>query len=56
MSQTENRNYAAVFRARMYAETGKFAKAEEMAGLLPAADRNAVMQYISDCKKELTGE
>jgi len=43
-------NYAVIFRARMYAETGKFAKAEEMAGLLSDDDKKAVDEYIASCK------
>ncbi|MBQ8298179.1 MAG: tetratricopeptide repeat protein [Ruminococcus sp.] len=45
-------NYAVVFRARMYAETGKFAKADEMLGLLPASEKTAVAEYVEQCKKE----
>ncbi|MBR3630518.1 MAG: tetratricopeptide repeat protein [Oscillospiraceae bacterium] len=53
MLQGGNNNYAVIFRARMYAETGKFAKAEEMANLLQMGEKEAVMAYINDCKKEL---
>lgn len=52
MMGTPNNHYAAIYRSRMYAEIGKFAKAEEIANLLPAEDTEAVMQYISDCRKE----
>ncbi|MBQ3940413.1 MAG: tetratricopeptide repeat protein [Oscillospiraceae bacterium] len=50
MMKEPGSRFAAVFRARMYAETGKFAKAEEMAGLLMLEERDAVMAYIRACR------
>lgn len=41
---------ACIFRARLYAEQGKYEKAEEIAWLLADADRTAVLEYISACK------
>ncbi len=52
MLQHPSNNYAVIFRARMYAEIGKFAKAEEMANLLSLDEKEAVMQYIDGCRKE----
>ena len=52
MMKNSNNNYAVIFRARMYAETDKFAKAEEMANLLSFDEKEAVMEYISGCRKE----
>lgn len=42
---------ASVFRARLYAEQGKFEKAEEIANLLADDDRASVMKYIAECKQ-----
>lgn len=52
MLQDPNNNFAVIFRARMYAESGKFAKAEEMADLLALDEKEAVMSYIDECRKE----
>lgn len=52
MLQNPKNNFAVIFRARMYAESGKFAKAEEMANLLVLEEKNAVMGYIEECRKE----
>ena len=52
MLQNPNNNFAVIFRARMYAESGKFAKAEEMANLLALDEKEAVMSYIDECRKE----
>lgn len=37
---------AVVFRARLYAELGKFAKALEMANILPKEEQKSVLKYI----------
>ena len=50
MLNREGTSFAAVFRARMYAEVGKFAKAEEMANLLDTNEKQAVMEYINSCR------
>ena len=42
---------ACIFRARLYAEQGKYEKAAEIAQLLSDADKEAVMVYIESCKK-----
>lgn len=55
MLQNPKNNFAVIFRARMYAESGKFAKAEEMANLLVLEEKNAVMGYIEECRKEYQG-
>lgn len=52
MLQNPKNNFAVIFRARMYAEIGKFAKAEEMANLLVLDEKEAVMEYINQCRKE----
>lgn len=41
---------ALIFRARMYAEQGKYAKAEELTNLLSKEDRAVVLEYIRSCK------
>lgn len=51
MLQDSDNNFALVFRARMYAETGKFVKAEEMASLLGAEEKKSLMGYIDQCRK-----
>jgi hypothetical protein len=42
---------ASVFRARLYAEQGKFEKAKEIAILLSEDDRNSILNYIEQCQK-----
>lgn len=42
---------AVVFRARMYAEQGKYTKAEELAELLAEEDRAAVLKYVKECQQ-----
>ena len=54
MMKRPGSRFAAEFRARMYAETGKFAKAEEMANLLTPDDRDAVTEYIRVCRNGQT--
>lgn len=41
---------ASVFRARLYAEQGQFAKAEQIAELLSEGDMKAVLAYIETCR------
>ena len=43
---------ASIFRARLYAEEGFYAKAGEIARLLSESDRKAVLDYIESCKQE----
>ncbi len=42
--------YAIILRSRMYAEQGAYVKAEEMAKLLGADERDALLQYIEQCR------
>jgi tetratricopeptide (TPR) repeat protein len=42
---------ASLFRARLYAEQGKYEKAGEIANLLSDTDRQAILDYISRCKQ-----
>lgn len=42
---------AAIFRARLYAELGKYEKATELACLLADEDRQKVLEYIESCKQ-----
>ena len=53
MLKNPKNNFAVIFRARMYAESGKFAKAEEMASLLALEEKEAVTAYIEECRKEI---
>ena len=48
----EGSAYALLFRTRMYAELGKYEKAEELSGLMTAADQTALLEYIEQCKKD----
>lgn len=41
---------AVIFRARLYAEEGKYEKASELGHLLAEADRNSIESYIEECK------
>lgn len=43
-------SYALLFRARMYAERGKYAKASELAELMTDADKTAILEYIKECQ------
>lgn len=56
MMENSADKYPIVFRARMYAETGKFVKAEEMLKLLSEADAEAVGAYIEQCRAESNQE
>jgi len=56
MINKEGSAFAVIFRARMYAETGKFAKAQEMASLMSEEDKASVDQYIEMCKEELSAK
>ena len=52
MKRTSSSNYALLFRARMYAELGKYDKAAELSELLDPDDKAAVEQYIEDCRRD----
>ena len=43
--------YALLFRARMYAELGKYAKAEELSELMSDQDRKSLLEYINECRE-----
>jgi tetratricopeptide (TPR) repeat protein len=45
--------FALIFRVRLYAENGKFARAEEMIKLLPDALKTEMQKYITGCRNEL---
>lgn len=45
--------FSIIFRVRLYAENGKFAKAEELIKLMPEVLKTELNKYISDCRKEL---
>lgn len=45
--------FALIFRVRLYAENGKFIKAEELIKLLPDVLRDELKKYIADCRAEL---
>ena len=51
----ESSAFALLFRTRMYAELGKYGKAEELAGLMTDQDRAALMSYIEECRKQEAG-
>ena len=42
-------SYPVIYRARMYAESGKYVKAEQLANLLPK-EKAGLMEYIGKCK------
>lgn len=46
----ESAPYALLFRSRMLAEMGNFAKARELAQIMPESDRGIVLQYIAECE------
>ncbi len=54
MIQKADSHFAVVFRARMYAELGRFEEAEGMAALMPDAQKLPLLQYINQCRQELT--
>lgn len=51
MLENPSDKFAVVFRTRMYAEMGKFAKAEEIATLLTTDEKAALKEYIELCRK-----
>ncbi|MBR6102523.1 MAG: hypothetical protein IKP95_08855 [Ruminococcus sp.] len=48
----DNASYSLIFRTRMYAECGKFSKAQELAEIMPPEDSAAVLEYIEQCRSE----
>ncbi len=51
-----NNVFPLIFRVRLYAENGKFVKAEELTKLMPDVLKIELSKYISDCRKELEKE
>jgi len=45
--------FALIFRTRLYAENGKFFKAEELIKLLPDVLRTELRKYVDGCRSEL---
>ena len=41
---------AVIFRARLYAEQGKYEKATEISNLLSEEDRKSILKYVEQCK------
>jgi len=56
MKTNENAAYALIFRTRMYAELGKFTKAEELSDLMADSDKAAMTDYIAQCRQEMAQE
>ena len=52
MLARNNAAYAALFRSRLYAESGKYATAEEMVKLLPADQQKSADAYIASCRSK----
>lgn len=52
MMKNPSDKLAVVFRTRLYAEKGKFAKALEMVNLLPDKDKESILKYIEKYQKE----
>lgn len=50
MLENSHDTIAAIFRARLYAESGKLEYAREIAEMLPDEDRETVMTYIQECE------
>lgn len=51
MIEDRKDTFAAIFRARLYVEQGKYLKAEEIATLLDEDSRQSILDYINSCKK-----
>ena len=52
MQDSDNRE-AVIYRARLYAENGKFILADEMAKLLDEETYKSLTEYILKCREEL---
>jgi len=46
--------FATIFRIRLYAENGKYSKAEELIKILPDALKEELNKYVADCRAEKT--
>ena len=51
LKANENSAYALIFRTRMYAELGKYAKAEELADLMGEQEKANLFNYIESLRK-----
>ena len=54
LKANEDSAYALIFRTRMYAELGKYAKAEELAELMSEEDKASLYDYIKECRESET--
>ena len=52
MFENPGDKFSVIFRARAYAEIGKFEKATEMATLLSAEEKTSVLEYINQYREE----
>ena len=52
MFENPGDKFSVIFRARAYAEIGKFEKASEMATLLTAEEKESVLEYINQYREE----
>ncbi len=56
LKANEDSAYALIFRTRMYAELGKYTKAEELADLMSNEDKVSLMDYIRECRESSASE
>ena len=49
---SEESAYALIFRTRMYAELGKYDKAEELADLMTGEEKATLLDYIKECRND----
>lgn len=54
LKANEDSAYALIFRTRMYAEQGKYSKAEELAELMSDEDKKTLFDYIAECREHET--
>jgi tetratricopeptide (TPR) repeat protein len=48
--------FSVIFRVRLYAENGRFFKAEELIKLMPETLRTELNKYMADCRRKLEKE
>lgn len=56
LKANEDSAYALIFRTRMYAELGKYTKAEELAELMGPDDKATLLDYIKECRENQPAE
>ena len=56
MMKNPKDSYAAVLRARLYAEQGSFYKAEEIIKVLGKEEREALTAYINSCRASFSSD